>query len=107
MSHLYRVYLNVRGHCVSRICPNIGDRPVVYSIIKSLQRATMLSRENKQCERRNVEYSPQGASWRRHQECVTCAVYHLFFGEKIIITTWMKIETVIIVALKKMYQDTK
>ena len=38
VSHLYRVNLNVRGHGVSRICPNIGDWPVGNSMIKSERR---------------------------------------------------------------------
>ena len=43
VSHLYRVNLNVRGHGVSRIRPNIGDWPVGNSTIKS-ERRKMLSR---------------------------------------------------------------
>ena len=45
VSHLYRENLNVRGHGVSRVRPNIGDWPVGNSRIKS-ERRMLLSQED-------------------------------------------------------------
>ena len=45
VSHLYRENLNVRGHGISRVRPNIGDWPVGNSRIKS-ERRMLLSQED-------------------------------------------------------------